>query len=124
MMTLGSTARVIHAMRAHNSKRMGHVDTTRQGLFRFTYFVADDAMVMVDLWESLAGWYAVETKRNNGILLTPLDGQQSRYVAIDLARLDERLLWRQLAQKSYKTFVQANLEANQVGTMPVLYRLA
>ncbi len=124
MMTLGSTAKDIHAMSAHNSKRMGDVDSTRQGLFRFNYFVADDATVMVELWESLAGWYAVETKLNNGMLLAPLDGERSRYVALDLARLDERVLRRQLSQKSYKTFVQANLEANRVGAMPVLYRLA
>jgi hypothetical protein len=47
-------------------------------------------------WDSLAGWYAMETKLNNAILLTPLDGERSRYVAIDLARLDERFLGRQL----------------------------
>jgi len=111
-------------MSAHNIKRIGDIDTTRQGLFRFNYFVADDATVMVELWDSLAAWYAVETKLNNGMLLAPLDGERSRYVAIDHARLDERVLWRQLSQKSYKTFVQANLEANRIGAMPVLYRLA
>jgi len=124
MMTLRSKAKDIHAMSAHTSKRMGDVDTTKQGLFRFNYFVADDAAVMVELWESLAEWYAVEAKLTNAILLAPLDGEQSRYVAIDLARLDERFLGRQLSQKSYKAFVQATLEANRVGAMRVLYRLA
>jgi hypothetical protein len=35
-----------------------------------------------------------------------------------------RLLFRQLSKKSFRTYVQANLEANRVGAMPILYRLA
>ena len=51
----------VHVMTARCPKRVGEVDKTRQGLFLFNYFVADDAAVALQLWEHLAGWYAVET---------------------------------------------------------------
>jgi hypothetical protein len=33
-------------------------------------------------------------------------------------------MFRQLARKGFWTFVLPNLEANRVGSMPILYRLA
>jgi hypothetical protein len=114
-------------MAARNAKRVGDVDKTRQGLFLFNYFVADDARVMLQLWDYLAGWYAVETGLDNSTLLVPLEGERSDYLAINNARWDEslpRFLWRQFSRKSFRTYVLANLEANRVGAMPVLYRLA
>ena len=124
---LRSQAKRLHVMAARNAKRVGDVDKTRQGLFLFNYFVADDARVMLQLWDYLAGWYAVETGLDNSTLLVPLEGEQSDYLAINNARWDEslpRFLWRQFSRKSFRTYVLANLEANRVGAMPVLYRLA
>jgi hypothetical protein len=124
---LRSQAKHLHVMAARNAKRVGDVDKTRQGLFLFNYFVADDARVMLQLWDYLAGWYAVETGLDNSTLLVPLESERSDYLAINNARWDEslpRFLWRQFSKKSFRTYVLANLEANRVGAMPILYRLA
>jgi hypothetical protein len=63
---------------------------------------------------------------NNSTLLIPLDGERSDYVIINHARWDSllRFLWQQFSKKSFKTYMQANLDANRVGAMPILYRLA
>jgi hypothetical protein len=60
-------------------------------------------------------------------LLVPLKGEQSDYLAINNARWDETLpavMFHQMTKKSFWTYVLGNLEANRVGAMPVLYRLA
>ena len=120
-------ARDMHVIAARNAKRVDDVDKTRQGTFLFNYFVADDANVMLELWDYLAGWYAVETGLDNSTLLVPLEGEHSDYLAINNARWDESLpgvMFRQLSKKSFWTYVLGNLEANRVGSMPILYRLA
>jgi hypothetical protein len=79
------------------------------------------------LWDYLAGWYAVETGLDNSTLLVPLEGEHSDYLAINNARWDESLpvvMFRQLSKKTFWTYVLANLEANRVGAMPILYRRA
>jgi hypothetical protein len=120
-------AKHTHVIAARNAKRVGDVDKTRQGLFLFNYFVADDPRVALELWDYLAGWYQVETGLDNSTLLVPLEGERSDYLAINNARMDEglpRFIARQMSKKSFRTYVQANLEANRVGAMPILYRLA
>ncbi len=124
---LASQARQMHVMVTRNAKRIGDVDKRKQGVFAFNYFVADHADVMLRLWEYLAGWYAVETGLDNSTLLAPVDGECSNYVAINHARWDGSLLGfflSQLAKKSFRSYMLANLEANYVGAMPVLYRLS
>ena len=124
---LRSHSRHVHAVAARNAKRMGDVDESRQGLFLFNYFVADDADRALRLWDHLARWYEVETGLDNSILLVPLEGERSDYLAINHARWDQsvpRFLSRQFLKRSFWTFVQANLATNRVGAMPVLYRLA
>jgi hypothetical protein len=120
-------ARRLHVMAARNAKRVGDVDKSRQGLFLFNHFVADNKDVMLQLWDYLADWYALETGLDNSTLLIPLEGEHSDYLAINSARWDEslpRFLWQQFSKKSFRTYVLANLEANRVGAMPVLYRIA
>jgi hypothetical protein len=59
--------------------------------------------------------------------LVPLAGERSDYLAINHARWDislPRFLWRQLSKASFTNYVQENLEANRVCSMPVLYLLA
>jgi len=117
----------LHVMAARNAKRIGDVDKTTDSLFLFNYFVADDAGVLLHLWEYLAGWYAVETGLDNSTLLVPLDGERSDYLAINHARWDEslpRFLWRQFSTRSFRTYLLSTMEANRVGAMPALYRLA
>jgi hypothetical protein len=122
--TLRHEATSVHVIAARNAKRIGDVDTTRSDMFRFTYFVADDADVMLHLWDYLAGWHVVETGLANASLLVPLHGERSDYVGIDYAGLSGRSLVRQMQAKSFRTYVQANLAANRVGAMPVLYQPA
>jgi hypothetical protein len=115
----------VHVMTARCVKRVGDVDKTRQGLFLFNYFVADDARVALQLWDYLAGWYAVETGLGNSTLLEPLG--QADYVLVNHARWDDglpRLLLHQLAKPSFRNYMLANLGANRTGAMPILYRLA
>jgi hypothetical protein len=115
----------VHIMPACCPKRVGDVDKTRQGLFLFNYFVADDATVALQLWDYLAGWYAAETGLDNSTLLEPIG--EADYVFVNHARWDSslaRLMLRQLTRPSFRTYVLANLQANRVGAMPILYRLA
>ena len=123
---LTSKAKRMHIMSARNAKRIADVDKTLPGLFLFNYFVADDVEVMLQLWDYLAGWYAVETGMDNSTLLVPLDGERSDYLAINHARWDVsllRIVWRQFSRFSFTFYVQENLEANRVGSLPVWYWL-
>ncbi|WP_063828706.1 hypothetical protein [Actinopolymorpha alba] len=122
---LGEQAKRTRVTTARNAKRIGDVDKTRPGTFIFNHFVADDAAVMVDLFDYLAGWFEVEAGLDNSTLLTPLE--ESPYVAINHARSGGspvRLAARVFPKKSFRDYVLGNLQANNVGAMPVLYRLA
>jgi len=124
--TLTSKAERMHIITARNAKRIADVDKTVPGLFLFNYFVADDADVMLQLWDYLAGWDAVETGLDNSTLLVPLEGERSDYLAINHARWDVsllRILWRQFSRATFGIYVQENLEANRVGSLPVWYWL-
>jgi hypothetical protein len=115
----------LHIMAARCIKRVGDVDKTRQGLFLFNYFVAEDAQVALRLWDHLAGWYAVETGMDNSTLLAPIG--DADYVFVNHLRWDyglPRLMVRQFAKPSFRSYVLANLRANRTGSMPLLYRLA
>jgi len=115
----------VHLMTARCVRRVGDVDKARQGLFLFNYFVADDAAVALQLWDYLAGWFAVETGLDNSTVLAPFGGAD--YVFVNHARWDDslpRFLLRQLTKPSFRTYMLANLRANRTGAMPILYRLA
>jgi hypothetical protein len=125
--TLTDQARRVHQIAARNVRRVGDVDKARPGLFLFNYFVGDDRDLAVELWEYLAGWYEVETGLDNSTLLEPLGGEQSDYVIINHARWDGSLplfMARQLPKKTFRSYMLANLKANHLAAMPVMYRLA
>ncbi|HZQ34653.1 MAG TPA: hypothetical protein VFD32_01890 [Dehalococcoidia bacterium] len=114
----------LHVLAARNAKRIGDVDHRRRDTFLFNHFVADDARVMFALWDYLAGWYTTETGLDNSILLMPLEGERSDFLAVNHASWHQgllRVMWRQFAKRSFWSFVQPNLAANHVGAMPVLY---
>jgi hypothetical protein len=123
---LSGQARRLHVIAARNAKRVGDVDKTRPGTFLFNYFVGDDPEVVVALWDYLGGWYQTETGLDNSTLLAPLEDEASDYVVINHARWDSLLGFaaRQFRKKSFRTYVVANLDAHNVGAMPILYRLA
>ncbi len=77
-------------------------------------------------WDYLSGWHAVETGMDNSTLLLPLEGEQSDYTMINHARWDGLLsfIWQQFTGEGFRTYVLANLDANHVGAMPILYHLA
>lgn len=105
----------------------GDVDKTRDGLFIFNHFVADDPDVLLELFDHLAGGYVAETGLDNSTLLVPLDDEEADFVATNNARWDIsrfRFLWRELTNRSLRKYVQTNLKANRAGAMPVLYQLA
>jgi len=125
--TLTERARRVHQVAARNVRRVGDVDKSRPGLFVFNYFVGDDPGLAAELWEYLSGWYEAETGLNSATLLAPLEGEQSDYVLINHARWDGSLpafMARQLPKKTFRSYLLANLKANHVAAMPVLYRLA
>jgi hypothetical protein len=114
-----------HVMAARCVKSLGDVDKTRPGLFLFNYFVADDVDVALELWESLAAWYTVETGLDNSTLLQPIG--PADYAFVNHARWDYglgRFMLRQFTKPSFRTYVQANLLVNRTGSMPVMYHLA
>lgn len=112
-------------MAFRNLKRVGDVDKTRQGLFLFNHFTADDPEVAAQLWEHLAGWYAAETGLDNSTLLQPIG--DAPFTLVNHARWDHglaRFAVHQLTKPSFLTFVRANLRANRTEALPVLYKLA
>jgi hypothetical protein len=121
---LEKNAKSFHVMTAHNVKRVGEVDKTQQGLFAFNYFVADDAETMVELWDYFAGWYQVKAGLTSSTLLVPLDGTHSDFVAVNNARWKYTMPPRMMSRRSFWTYVRPNLDENNVGLMPVAYRLA
>jgi hypothetical protein len=125
--TIQSEATQMHVMAARNQKRIDDVDKTREGLFIFNHFVADDPDVMLELFDHLAGGYVAETGLDNSTLLVPLDEADADFVAINNARWDInrfRFLWWEVTNPGLRKYVQATLKANHAGSMPVLYRLA
>jgi hypothetical protein len=120
-----AVARDVHIMDATCAKCIGDVDKSRQGLFLFNYFAAEDRDVALGLWEYLADWYRIETGLDNSTLLTPIG--TADYVFVNHARWDyslPRFMVHQFTKPSFFSYVSANLRANQVGAMPILYRLA
>ncbi len=142
--TIRSEATQMHITAARNEKRIadvaerssaanqkseisGDVDKSQDGLFIFNHFVADDATVMLELFDYLAGGYVAETDLDNSTLLVPFNDEDADYVAINNARWDIsrlRFLWQELTNPGLRSYVQTNLKANRAGAMPVLYRLA
>ncbi len=123
---LKSKASDLHIVVARNVKRVGDVEKRRKGVFLFNYFVGEDPQVTLALWDYMAGWYAVETGMDNSTLLLPLEGEPSDYSIINYARWNGLLsfMWRQLTKKSFRSYMLANLDANHVGAMPILYHIA
>ena len=125
--TLTERARAVHQVAARNVRRVGDVDKSRQGLFVFNYLIGDDPDLAVDVWEYLSGWYQAETGLDSATLLEPLAGEQSDYVLINHARWNGSLpkfMARQLPKKTFRSYMLANLTANHLAAVPVLYRLA
>jgi hypothetical protein len=122
---LDTQATRVDAMPARCVKCIGDVDKTRPGLFLFNYFVADDVEAALKLWDHLAGWFMTETGLDNSTVLQPIG--DSEYAFVNHARWDygvPRLALRMFTKPSFRSFVQANMNENRTGSMPILCRLA
>jgi hypothetical protein len=122
---LDTEATRVDAMPARCVKSIADVDKTRPGLFLFNYFVADDVEAALKLWDHLAGWFMTETGIDNSTLLQPIG--ESEYAFVNHARWDygvPGLALRMFTKPSFRSFVQANMNENHTGSMPILCRLA
>jgi hypothetical protein len=122
---IAAAAREEYLMIARCLRRVGDVDKSRPGLFLFNYFAAEDPGVALDLWDHLAAWYAVETGMDNSTLLGPVG--PGDYAFVNHARWDmslARFAVRQFGKRTFYSYVLANLHANRIASMPILYRLA
>lgn len=111
---------------ARNVRRIGSVDHARQGVFLFNYFFADDKEQNIAVWNYTAGWFEQETGLDNSTVLLPLEGESSEYTILNHCRWDQ---WRDffpalLFKRSFRDYVEANFDANNVAPVPVLYRKA
>ncbi len=115
-----------HAITATNVKRIGPVDHGKQGVFLFNYFFADSTERNLAVWEYTAGWFQKETGLDNSTVLLPTDAQGSRYNIINHCRWDKLtdVLPSLIFKRTFRTYVLANFEANDVAAMPILYRMA
>lgn len=122
--TLRGVARRVDRTTARCVRFIGDVDSRRDGLFLFNHFVAADRDVALTVWEHLAGWYRVATGLDNSTLLAADDGP---FTLINHARWDlsvPALAARQFGRPSFRSYVLANMRANGITAVPVLYHLA
>jgi hypothetical protein len=124
--TIKDAARSFHVISGTNEKRIGPVDHDHDGVFLFNYFVAEDTEQNLQVWEYTAGWFQAETGLDNSTLLVPLDSDRSEYTVINHCRWDSLLdvLPALLFKPTFRSYVLANFEANDVVPMPILYKLA
>ena len=115
----------VHQTVASNVRRIGAVDHTTQGVFLFNYFYADDVEQNLEVWNYTAGWFEKETELDNSTLLLPLKKDNSDYAVINHCRWDSLtdILPSLLFKRTFKTYVLDNFYENNVGAMPILYRL-
>ncbi len=126
---LGEAAGRVHLTAARCARLLHPVDDAEDGLFLFNHFIpADggpDTATAIALWEHLAAWYVAETGLTNSALLAPTE--PSDFTLVNHARWDTgvpTLAVRQFRKKTFRSYVRANLHANRLIAMPVLYRLA
>jgi hypothetical protein len=121
-----SIATLAHIITASNIKRINPVNHKKQGVFLFNYFYADNLQQNIDVWHHTAGWFQQETGLDNSTVLLPIDKDKSKYTIINHCRWDKMsdVLPSLIFKCSFHSFVLDNFYANNVGAMPVLYKLA
>jgi len=121
-----STASYTHIITATNTRRIGPVDHSRQGVFLFNYFFADDTTQNLAVWNYTAGWFQAETGLDNSTVLLPQNGEKSQYNIINHCRWDKLsdILPSLIFKKSFHAYVLENFIANHVAPIAILYQLA
>jgi hypothetical protein len=111
---------------ASNTRHIGPVDHTRDGVFLFNYFYADSVDLNLKVWNYTAGWFQDQTGLDNSTVLLPRDASILPYTLINHCRWDSLrdILPALLFNKSFKPFVLDNFEQNNTAAIPILYKLA
>ncbi len=122
---LTKNSKDIHLTTASNTRRIGEVNHLTQGVFLFNYFYAEDVEQNLEVWNYTAGWFEKETSLDNSTLLLPLEKDDSSYSVINHCRWDSLtdILPSLLFKKTFSKYVLENFYENNVGAMPILYRL-
>jgi hypothetical protein len=121
-----TAASYTHIITASNTRRIGPVDHSRQGVFLFNYFFADDTAQNLAVWNYTAGWFEAETGLDNSTVLLPSNAEGSQYNIINHCRWDgwSDILPSLIFKKSFHSYVLDNFYANKVAALPILYHLA
>jgi len=122
---LKEQANDMHISTFKNARRIHEVDKTTKGVFLFNYFYAADVKKLLPVWEYTAGWFTKETGLNNSTLLIPLEGEPSDFGVINHCKWDKLFdfLPSLLFKKSLRRYVVDNFDANQIASMPMLYKV-
>ncbi|MCU6711391.1 hypothetical protein M6D81_22100 [Paenibacillus sp. J5C_2022] len=122
---LTQNSKYMHKVAATNVRRIGDVDKSKQGVFLFNYFYADDVKELLPVWEYTAGWFTVKTDLDNSTLLLPNEGEQSQYGLINHCRWDNLsdIVPDLLFRPTFGKYVLENFEVNGIAAMPILYKL-
>jgi hypothetical protein len=107
----------------HNVRRIADVPANGR-LHLFNHFLTDreDAL---EVWDYLAGWYQREMRLTNSEVIAPNDPETTPFAFINHASWNmsvARFIARQLSRRSFRSFVIANLRANDIWALPYLYR--
>ena len=122
--TIEESSRNTHKVVAENARKIEEVDKSRQGVFLFNYFYANDEAILLDVWEYTAGWFTQVTGLDNSTLLRPIT-ETSDYTIINHARWDRLIdfMPHLIFRRTLQTYVAANFKANDILAQPILYRL-
>ncbi len=126
---LADTKKVSHnvmSIAASNTRRIGPVDHTVDGVFLFNYFYADSLDINLQVWSYTAGWFQDQTGLDNSTVLLPQDATTIPYTIINHCRWDSLrdILPALLFNRTFKPFVLDNFEQNNTAAIPILYQLA
>ena len=116
----------IMCISASNTRRIGPVDHSTNGVFLFNYFFADSLDINLQVWNYTAGWFQDQTGLDNSTVLLPDGTIQVPYTIINHCRWDRlrNILPALLFNRTFKPFVLNNFEQNNTAANPILYRLA
>lgn len=120
------TARKVLSLTSSNTRRIGPVDHSVNGVFLFNYFYADSLDINLKVWNYTAGWFEDQTGLDNSTVLLPEDTTDVPYTIINHCRWDRLrdILPALLFNKSFRPFVLENFKANSTAAIPILYQLA
>ena len=110
---------------ASNIRQISPVDHSKPGVFLFNFFFSNDREHNLQVWDYTANWFCRETGLDNSRVLLPATGQPKSLKIINHCRWNRLrdIIPSLVFKPSFKRFVLANFNANNIAAVPVLYRL-